>query len=62
MLAGSTMPDLSAHIDGGSFGNPGPAGVGVVIVGSGGDPIRIARWIGCHDSNVAEYAALLEAL
>lgn len=56
------MIDLFAHIDGGSFGNPGPAGVGVVLVGGGAEPIRIAKWIGCHDSNVAEYAALLEAL
>lgn len=61
-FSSSPMADLFAHIDGGSFGNPGPAGVGVVIVGSGGGPIRIAKWIGCHDSNVAEYAALLEAL
>jgi ribonuclease HI len=27
-----------------------------------GEMIRIAKWIGHHDNNVAEYAALLEAL
>ena len=56
------MSELVAYIDGGSHGNPGPAGIGVVIAGPDGDKIRIAKWIGYHDNNVAEYAALLEAL
>ena len=29
-----TMSDLVAYIDGGSLGNPGPSGIGVVIDGS----------------------------
>jgi ribonuclease HI len=57
-----TQLDLIAHVDGGCFGNPGPSGVGVVIDGAKAGPIRIAKWIGRQDSNVAEYAALLEAL
>ena len=56
------MPDLVAYIDGGSFGNPGPSGVGVVMDGYSSGPIRIAKWIGRQDSNVAEYVALVEAL
>src|SRR5260370_17885579 len=56
------MSDLVAYIDGGSFGNPGPSGIGVVISGAADGPIRIARWIGQQDNNVAEYGALLEAL
>jgi ribonuclease HI len=56
------MIDLVAYVDGGSRGNPGPSGIGVVIDGCKGGPIRIAKWIGHHDNNVAEYAALLEAL
>jgi ribonuclease HI len=56
------MSDLVAYIDGGSFGSPGPAGIGVVINGAAVGPIRIAKWIGHQDSNVAEYVALLEAL
>jgi ribonuclease HI len=56
------VSDLVAYVDGGSLGNPGPAGIGVVIDGSAGGRIRIARWIGRQDNNVAEYVALLEAL
>jgi ribonuclease HI len=56
------MSDLVAYVDGGSLGNPGPAGIGVVIDGSERGKIRISRWIGRQDNNVAEYVALLEAL
>jgi len=56
------MSDLVAYVDGGSFGNPGPSGIGVVIDGSADGTIRIAKWIGRQDNNVAEYIALLEAL
>jgi len=56
------MADLVAYIDGGSQGNPGPAGVGVVIDGAAAGTIRIAKWIGTQDNNVAEYVALVEAL
>jgi ribonuclease HI len=58
----NAMSDLVAYIDGGSLGNPGPSGIGVVIDGSTAGPIRIAKWIGHQDNNVAEYIALLEAL
>jgi ribonuclease HI len=56
------MSDLVAYVDGGSHGNPGPSGIGVVIEDPSGETVRIAKWIGHHDNNVAEYAALLEAL
>ena len=56
------MSDLVAFVDGGSHGNPGPAGIGVVLRDGGGTTIRIAKWIGHQDNNVAEYVALLEAL
>lgn len=56
------MFDLVAHVDGGSFGNPGPSGIGVIVDGSAAGPVRIAKWIGHQDSNVAEYVALMEAL
>jgi ribonuclease HI len=56
------MSELVAYVDGGSLGNPGPSGIGVVIDGCADGPIRIAKWIGHQDNNVAEYVALLEAL
>jgi ribonuclease HI len=54
--------DLVAYVDGGSLGNPGPSGIGVVINRGDGTVVEIARWIGRQDNNVAEYIALLEAL
>ena len=56
------MSDLVAYVDGGSLGNPGPAGIGLVIDGSVDGPVKITKWIGHQDNNVAEYVALLEAL
>ena len=56
------MLALVAYVDGGSLGNPGPAGIGVIIDGANGGTIRIAKAIGQQDNNVAEYLALLEAL
>ena len=64
-LAGSgpaVMAELVAYVDGGSQGNPGPSGIGVIIDGCASGPIRIAKWIGHQDNNVAEYVALMEAL
>jgi ribonuclease HI len=56
------MSALVAYIDGGSLGNPGPSGIGVVISGVRDGKLKIAKWIGWQDNNVAEYLALLEAL
>src|SRR5271169_2529767 len=58
----TSLSDLVAYVDGGSLGNPGPSGIGVVLDGPEGRTIRIAKWIGRQDNNVAEYVALLEAL
>jgi ribonuclease HI len=56
------MSELVAYVDGGCLGNPGPSGIGVVISGCASGPVRIAKSIGRQDNNVAEYAALMEAL
>ena len=56
------MSHLVAYVDGGSHGSPGPSGIGVIIRKPDGEVIRIAKWIGHQDNNVAEYLALLEAL
>jgi len=58
----TNMSNLVAYVDGGSLGNPGPSGIGVVIDGSADGTIKINKWIGHQDNNVAEYVALLEAL
>jgi ribonuclease HI len=61
-LQNRLMAELTAYVDGGCLGNPGPSGIGVVINGCADGPVRIAKWIGRQDNNVAEYAALMEAL
>ena len=49
--------------DGGARGNPGPAGIGVVLEDLDGNVIgEIARGIGVATNNVAEYTALIEGL
>jgi len=55
--------ELIAYIDGGSRGNPGPAGYGVIIQDAKGKTLEtLSRSIGEATNNVAEYQALLAAL
>jgi len=55
--------DRIAYIDGGSRGNPGPAGYGVVIQDVAGNTVdTLSKSIGKATNNVAEYHALLAAL
>lgn len=54
---------LTLEFDGGSRGNPGPAGIGVVIRSQDGTPlVTIGQFIGRATNNVAEYRALILAL
>jgi len=53
---------MIAYVDGGSRGNPGPAGIGVVVEHPTGRRVEISQCIGARDNNYAEYAALLVAL
>ncbi len=56
-------PEIIAHIDGGSRGNPGPAAYGVAIETAQGQPVTaFAKFIGKTTNNVAEYQGLLAAL
>jgi ribonuclease HI len=51
------------HTDGGARGNPGPAGIGVVLESESGEVMaEIARGIGVTTNNVAEYTALIAGL
>ena len=52
----------TAHVDGGSRGNPGPAGYGVFITRDDGSTVEIKQSIGIATNNVAEYHGLLAAL
>lgn len=54
---------LVAHVDGGSRGNPGPAGYGVVITDQSGYKIAaLHEYLGHQTNNHAEYQGLLAAL
>lgn len=50
------------HTDGGARGNPGPAGIGVVIEEDGQLITEFGKCIGDTTNNVAEYTAVIEAL
>lgn len=53
----------TAHCDGGSRGNPGPAGYGAVIEDSKGQVVaRLSAFLGTQTNNYAEYAGLLAVL
>jgi len=57
------MKTLLLNVDGGSKGNPGPAGIGVVIRDTeGGILAEISESIGRATSNEAEYSALIRGL
>lgn len=68
------MSNIKIYSDGGSRGNPGPAGIGVVIQkknvsAQGGSAsgrkrkdIEIKKYIGVKTNNQAEYTAVVEAL
>jgi ribonuclease HI/probable phosphoglycerate mutase len=54
---------LTLEFDGGSRGNPGPAGIGVVVRAADGTPlVTLGRFIGKATNNVAEYRALITAM
>jgi ribonuclease HI len=52
----------TASIDGGSRGNPGPAGYGVRIEQEDGSIVELKGYLGHQTNNVAEYNGLLAAL
>jgi ribonuclease HI len=53
----------TAHVDGAARGNPGPAGIGVVIADAGGTVVKeLGEPLGRTTNNVAEYTAMIRAL
>jgi ribonuclease HI len=56
-------PALRAWVDGGSRGNPGPAGYGAYVQDEDGNLVReLSGFLGVTTNNVAEYRGLLAAL
>lgn len=53
-----TSQKIIIYTDGGARGNPGPAGIGVVI----GDNYERGEYIGETTNNIAEYKALVFAI
>src|SRR5690349_8749469 len=52
-----------ANVDGAARGNPGPAGIGVVIMDAAGNVVKeIGEPLGRTTNNVAEYTAMIRAL
>lgn len=61
--ASSPAPTLYLQFDGGSRGNPGPAGIGVTITDAAGKPVyELGEFLGRCTNNVAEYTALVRGL
>lgn len=57
------MQKFYVYTDGGARSNPGPAGIGVVILSQDKKVLkRIGKFIGNKTNNQAEYAAVIEAM
>ena len=54
---------FTAYVDGASIGNPGPSGIGGVLLDENGEELeQFSEHIGAATNNVAEYRALIHAL
>jgi len=54
---------LKIFFDGSSHGNPGPSGIGIIILDElGRILVKFSKFIGFGTNNEAEYHALIEAL
>jgi len=59
----ANLDKLILYTDGASLGNPGRAGVGVIVYNQNRDVIKkVTEFIGITTNNVAEYMALIYAL
>jgi ribonuclease HI len=58
------VPVNAIHVwtDGACSGNPGPAGLGVVVVGDGTGQREISEYLGEATNNIAELTAILRGL
>ncbi|MFH1520071.1 MAG: ribonuclease HI family protein [Candidatus Micrarchaeota archaeon] len=53
---------IIAFTDGASSGNPGPMGIGVVIIKDGFVVDELSEYLGDGTNNIAEYKAIIKAL
>jgi ribonuclease HI len=54
---------LQIYTDGAARGNPGPAGIGIVIMNDAGEVLeQHCKFLGTATNNIAEYEALVNAL
>src|SRR6185312_1504841 len=54
---------ITAHVDGGARGNPGPAGFGAYVTDAQGKMLaELSEYLGHKTNNFAEYSGLLAAL
>ena len=54
---------ITLYTDGGARGNPGPSGIGVVIIGEDGKVLKeISKYLGKQTNNFAEYEAVIVGL
>jgi ribonuclease HI len=57
------MQTITIYTDGGARGNPGPSGIGAVILGEDGKVLKeVSKFLGHQTNNFAEYQAVIEAL
>lgn len=56
------MTEITIFTDGGSRGNPGPAGSGAVIYRGNTEIGHVSKFLGIQTNNFAEYEALILAL
>ena len=57
------MKTLKIFFDGSSHGNPGPSGIGIIVLDKFGRVLdKLSKFIGFGTNNEAEYRALIEAL
>jgi probable phosphoglycerate mutase len=61
--AHSSSTWIHAHCDGGSRGNPGPAGFGALITDAKGNTLaELSEFLGVRTNNYAEYSGLLAVI
>jgi ribonuclease HI len=58
----TTPSSAIIYVDGGSRGNPGPAGAGAIISSGSAEICAISKFLGVTTNNVAEYTGLVLAL